>query len=151
MASSPRWVVAILELIGVAVGVSVISESDNGHRCTRASNGALNHLCCVIVAVVATRSYVSRPDQGCLRGFLRSCGLRPRSSYYKQAYGQGYRRRCACEHNAHRVLECLATHKHTLEYVSFLRATWGRLLPRRGRDSSAPSYVAQRHHASNRR
>src|SRR5215208_3331210 len=119
MASSPSRVVAVLELIGTAVGVGVISESEYGHRCTRASNGALNHLRRVIVAVVVARGYVSRPDQGCLRGFLRSCGLRPRSSYYKQAYGQGYRRRCACEHNAHRVLDCLATHKHSLLNTSF--------------------------------
>src|ERR671911_624912 len=116
MASSPGRVVAILELISVAVGVGVISESEYGHRCIRASNGALNHLRRVIVAVVVARGYVSSPDQGCLQGSsLRSCRLCPRPSNHKQAYGQGYRRYCACEHNAHRVLECLATHKHTPE------------------------------------
>src|SRR5215210_3234211 len=134
MASSPSRVVAVLELVGGAGGVDGISESEDGHRYSGARNDALNHIRRVIVAVVVARGYVSCPDQGCLQGSssLRSCRFCPRSSYHKQAYGQGYRCCCACEHNAHRVLECLATHKHTLEYVSFLRATWGRLLPRRG-------------------
>src|SRR5215218_9068156 len=141
MASSPSRVVAILELIGVAVGVGVIPKSDDGYRCIRASNGALNHLRRVVVSVVVTRSYVSSPDQGCLWGYLRSCRFRSRSSYHKQAYGKGHRCCCcACEHNAHRVLNRVATHEHNPEYVFSLRATWGRLLPRRERGSSAPPH-----------
>src|ERR687892_458600 len=64
MASSPSWVVAVLELIGVALRVGVISESEDGHRCSRASNGALNHLRRVVVAVVVTKSYVLPPRPG---------------------------------------------------------------------------------------
>src|SRR5215208_4408064 len=119
MASPPGWIVAVLELIGVAVGVGVISESEDGHRCVRASNGAVNHLRRVVVAVVVTRSYVSRPDQGCLQGsrlLLGSCRFRPGTSYHQQAYGQGHCC-CACENNAHRVLNCVATHEDGPEYV----------------------------------